>query len=88
MPITNYLTQINNQTVIQGFNDINGELVKIKVHLDGITFEKSYSRDLSQLIRFNEDTLNKNVVVEFMKKYGVFDSYFIQLGNVYYQVKE
>lgn len=86
MSIKHYLTRENGNTKINGFEDLVGELVKIRIHENGISFEKWTQEDLSQCIRFDTATLNKPVVVEFLKKHGVFSTHFMQCNNIYLQV--
>lgn len=89
MPVTNYLTHSNNRTTVHGFEDIVGKPVRIRVHGDdSISLEQWPESDLSQCIYFNQETLNKSIVVEFFKKHGVFNTYFIKQGNIYYQVNQ
>jgi len=86
MGTKNCLAHEGDSITIHGFEDIAGKFVRIRVHVEGISFEEWTQENLTSCIKFDEDTLNKPVVAEFLKKHKAFESEFIKLNGIYYPI--
>ena len=88
MQKSNYLLYQDGKVIICGFSHILGAYVHIGIHDHGISFERWQSDNLETCILFDEATLNKSVVIEFLKKHHVFQDKFVFMNNAYLPVRK
>ena len=80
----NYLSFEDGKTVIHGFDKLVGGLARINVaEYPVISFEKVSpdTKDLTCCIRFDEKTLNKRVVSQFLTRHNLYLSFFAESGG-------
>lgn len=80
----NYLSLESGKTIIHGFDKLVGGVARINVaEYPVISFEKASpdTKDLTCCIRFDEKTLNKRVVSQFLTHHNLYLSYFAESGD-------